>query len=405
MVRSRKSTNCIPLPLFFIIVTMVALAAKAHYINNVEHFGAKADGKTDSSSAFLKAWDASCSSMVPSTVYVPRKKYTIGETVFKGPCNNSEITFQIDGVLIAPDYKQMNVSAQNWLLFDRVDGVSVIGGFLDGRGTSLYACKASSQQGCPEGPTTLAFYTSNNILVQNVISLNAKLFHIVVHSCKNVLLQGIKISAPDESLNTDGIHIQNSFNVKVLNAGIKTGDDCISIGPGTQNLWIQRVACGPGHGISIGSLAHDLEEEGVQNVTVKTVVFTGTQNGLRIKSWGRPSKGFVKGVVFKHITMNDVYNPIFIDQNYCPLKEGCPDQHSGIQISQVTFVDIQGTSATQVAVKLDCSETSPCKDIKLQNIKLTYQQEKQQQLQEPAESFCKNVLGVALGPVLPPSCL
>ncbi|KAI3840286.1 hypothetical protein MKW92_008762 [Papaver armeniacum] len=402
---------------------MVALAAKAHYINNVEHFGAKANGKTDSSSAFLKAWDASCSSMVPSTVYVPRKKYTIGETVFKGPCNNSEITFQIDGVLIAPDYKQMNFSAQNWLLFDRVDGVSVIGGFLDGRGTSLYACKASSQQGfisaTPfffffEGPivgkrkreireqsTPINSHLLSNILVQMYLSLNAKLFHIVVHSCKNVLLQGIKISAPDESLNTDGIHIQNSFNVKVLNAGIKTGDDCISIGPGTQNLWIQRVACGPGHGISIGSLAHDLEEEGVQNVTVKTVVFTGTQNGLRIKSWGRPSKGFVKGVVFKHITMNNVYNPIFIDQNYCPLKK----DHSGIQISQVTFVDIQGTSATQVAMKLDCSETSPCKDIKLQNIKLTYQQEKQQQLQEPAESFCKNVLGVALGPVLPPSCL
>lgn len=78
--------------------------------------------------------------------------------------------------------------------------------------------------------------------------------------------------------------------------------------------------------ISIGSLGKGLEEEGVQNVTVKTVVFTGTQNGLRIKSWARPSSGFVRGVVFQHAVMKDVQNPIIIDQNYCPHNEDCPSQ-------------------------------------------------------------------------------
>lgn len=78
--------------------------------------------------------------------------------------------------------------------------------------------------------------------------------------------------------------------------------------------------------VSIGSLGKGLEEEGVQNVTVKAVVFTGSQNGLRIKSWARPSSGFVRGVVFQHAVMKDVQNPIIIDQNYCPHKEGCPDQ-------------------------------------------------------------------------------
>ena len=62
------------------------------------------------------------------------------------------------------------------------------------------------------------------------------------------------------------------------------------------------------HWRSIGSLAKDLEEEGVQNVTVKSVTFTGTQNGVRIKSWARPSNGFVKHVVFQHIGMVNHYN-------------------------------------------------------------------------------------------------
>lgn len=77
---------------------------------------------------------------------------------------------------------------------------------------------------------------------------------------------------------------------------------------------------------SIGSLGKDYDEAGVENVTVKTTVFTGTQNGLRIKTWGKPSEGFVKGVVFEHATMQNVQNPIIIDQNYCPGDSGCPDQ-------------------------------------------------------------------------------
>ena len=77
---------------------------------------------------------------------------------------------------------------------------------------------------------------------------------------------------------------------------------------------------------SIGSLAKDLEEAGVQNVTVKKALFSRTQNGVRIKAWGRPSNGFVKNILFQHIVMDNVQNPIVIDQNYCPSHKGCPGQ-------------------------------------------------------------------------------
>lgn len=77
---------------------------------------------------------------------------------------------------------------------------------------------------------------------------------------------------------------------------------------------------------SIGSLGRDLNEPGVQNVTVKTVTFTGTQNGVRIKCWGRPSNGFVRNVLFQDAVMTNVQNPIVIDQNYCPDNKGCPGQ-------------------------------------------------------------------------------
>lgn len=77
--------------------------------------------------------------------------------------------------------------------------------------------------------------------------------------------------------------------------------------------------------ISIGSLGKEqgMAVEAVQNVTVKTTWFTGTTNGLRIKTWGSSKRGFVSGVDFIDSTMTGVQNPIIIDQNYCPDKNGC----------------------------------------------------------------------------------
>lgn len=77
---------------------------------------------------------------------------------------------------------------------------------------------------------------------------------------------------------------------------------------------------------SIGSLGSDLEEPGVRNVTVKTVQFRNTDNGVRIKTWAKSSNGFVDGVVFQHVVMTNVKNPIIIDQNYCPNNINCPNQ-------------------------------------------------------------------------------
>ncbi|KAF9615769.1 hypothetical protein IFM89_026370, partial [Coptis chinensis] len=290
-------------------------------------------------------------SLEPTTIYVPRRRFLLGQITFEGPCTNSGITLRIDGILVSPAYEKMG-SAKYWMLFDKVEGVNITGGFLDGQGSSLWSCKGVAGQDCPVGATSLTFFGSKDVTIQNLTSINAKLYHIVILSSQNVVLQGVRIYAPEESPNTDGVHVEKSLNVRILNSGIKTGDDCVSIGPGTKDLWIQRVACGPGHGISIGSLGKEVNEEGVENVVVKSVVFTGTQNGLRIKSWGRPSKGYVKRSGFKQVVMNNVQNPILIDQNYCPNNEGCPGQHSGIQISNVTYTAIKGTSATRLPLSL-----------------------------------------------------
>lgn len=64
----------------------------------------------------------------------------------------------------------------------------------------------------------------------------------------------------------------------------------------------------------------------------------------------------------------------------------------------MTYQDIQGTSAGQVAVRFDCSKKNPCREINLQDVKLTYPK-------QSALSTCNNVVGSAIGLVVPASCL
>ncbi|XP_020080285.1 polygalacturonase-like [Ananas comosus] len=361
---------------------------------NVLNYGAEPDGQTDSAKAFLSAWADACGSGSPATMYVPAGNFFVSQAVFQGPCKSSEIKMYIDGTVVASSSYDGEAA---WLMFKYVDGLSIFGGTIDGQGRAFWACKTAGRS-CPSSTTSLTIAKSNNILISGLSTVNSKGFHISIFGSNGVTVQGTKITAPGNSPNTDGIHIQMSSDVTVTSSSIKTGDDCISIGEGANNVWIEKINCGPGHGISIGSLGDTPSESGVQNITVTSVVFTGTQNGLRIKTWGKPYSGFVKDVKFEHAVMQNVQNPIIVDQNYCPGDVNCPDQSSGIKISGLAYTDIQGTSATQLAVKFDCSSSNPCSGITMQDIKLTYQNQN-------AQSYCKNAGGSTSGFIIPPSCL
>ncbi|KAK9200497.1 hypothetical protein WN944_015695 [Citrus x changshan-huyou] len=351
--------------------------------------GAKSDGRTDSTKAFLAAWAKPCVSTATSTIYVPPGRLPdhdpspplLLDHDPSPPRLNNDITIRIEGTLVAPSDYNVIGDGENWILFEHVNGVYIYGGILDGQGAGLWACKRSGNNNCPSGATTLGFSNSNNILINGLTSQNSQMFHVVINGCHNVKVQGVRVSASGNSPNTDGIHVQSSSDVTILNARIGTGDDCVSVGPGTTNLWIENVACGPGHGISKNS-----------------DIFTGTENGLRIKSWGRPSTGFAQNILFQHALMKNVDNPIAIDQNYCPDNKNCPGKPSRVKISDMTYQDIHGSSATEVVVKFDCSPMYPCFGINLEDVNLIYKN-------QPAEASCRNADGSASGFVQPNSCL
>lgn len=150
-----KPMNVVPLLILFFLFYRSALVSAVTY--NVVTLGAKPDGKTDSTRFFLAAWTAACGSTRPATIYVPKGRFLLRNAAFSGSnCKNTAITMQIAGTLVAPSDYRVIGSADNWLGFRDVTGLTILGGVLDAQGTSLWACKSSGKS-CPDGATVCLF--------------------------------------------------------------------------------------------------------------------------------------------------------------------------------------------------------------------------------------------------------
>jgi len=141
---------CVISTLLFISFASSSLARSAKY--SVLSYGAKPDGKTDSTKAFAAAWSQACASTKPATLYVPKGIFSLGQVIFQGPCKNNAILVSVAGSLVAPSDYGLIGGAKNWLVFEHVNGVTLSGGTLDGQGAGLWSCKKSGKS-CPSGAT------------------------------------------------------------------------------------------------------------------------------------------------------------------------------------------------------------------------------------------------------------
>ncbi|XP_039033883.1 polygalacturonase-like [Hibiscus syriacus] len=275
-------------------------------------------------------------------------------------CNSNNITFQIDGNIVAPSKPsawQCIPDCDHWISFRKFDGLSIQGyGIINGQGSKWWtiSCKDENKN-CPSRkPTGLVIADSNNVKINGLTFEDSPQVHIALERYTLVHATKLTITAPKTSPNTDGIHIQHSTNVSIHNSNIQTGDDCISIGNGSKYINITKIECGPGHGISIGSLGINGRTDEVEYVHVKNVTFHKTTNGVKIKTW----------------------------------------QTSNVEISNVTYKDIHGTSSRKIAVELSCSESIPCKNIIMKDISLSYKDDN-------AHTSCLNAHGFKNGSVEP----
>ncbi|XP_027190499.2 probable polygalacturonase At3g15720 [Cicer arietinum] len=157
---------------------------------------------------------------------------------------------------------------------------------------------------------------------------------------------------------------------------VSIGDDCIAINGGSSYINATRLVCGPDHGMSIG-LGKDHSYETVEEVHVHNCTFIGTTNGARIKTFLGGS-GYARKITFDQIYLQNVSNPIIIDQHY---------GDSYVEVSEVTYHGIDGTSASDIAIKLDCSSLG-CSNIVMDQINIVSSQK-----EKKVNAFCQNLQG------------
>ncbi|KAK6161076.1 hypothetical protein DH2020_004457 [Rehmannia glutinosa] len=303
---------------------------------NVLNYGAKPGSQQESTQAFSKAWQEACGFIGNGRVRVviPPGIYKLSELIFQGPCKSpTPITILLQGTLQAVS----DISAypnQAWISFDEINGLILTGGgTIDGQGQALWEyndCKTNPD--CTHLPAAIHMSKVQNAKIKSINMINSMGFHM---------------------------HITQSYLAMIVSPSDK--DPLMS--PSTRS-------------------------------PAARVTVLGTTNGLRIKTYPASGPSRASGMLFKDIIMDNVKNPIIINQNY----GSDSTQPSQVRISDVVYQNIRGTTISPLAVSLNCSSLVPCQNVHFQNINL------QHIANQKLTSTCANAKVGYFGVQNPPPC-
>ena len=220
-------------------------------------------------------------------------------------------------------------------------------------------------------------------MIYGVNIQNSPMWNVVLRNSNRVGVDGVKITAPVESPNTDGIDIVSSQQVSIRNVDIFTGDDNVAVKSGVDqngaqasaDIVIENSVMHAGHGVSIGSETAN----GIGEVNVRNLTFDETENGIRIKS-ARDRGNNIGPLVVNDIKMEKVQTPILITCSYAgqsgaggmtlvePLESAKVTKTTpyikGAYINNLTATD------ANIAVLLSGLPESHVKDVHLENVKI-----------------------------------
>ena len=215
---------------------------------------------------------------------------------------------------------------------ENTEGSGIMGeGVIDGQGGRVIDNQAESwwqlaRRAQKEGkkqnvPRLIEVTSAGNFTLYRITLRNAANFHVTLSRVDGFTAWGIKIDAPKDARNTDGIDPIASRNITIAESFIRTGDDNIAIKAGragrSENISILSNHFYNGHGMSIGSET----EGGVGNVLVENLTMDGATSGLRIKS-DVSRGGLVENVRYRHVCLRNVRTPIDLDTRYDPRAAG-----------------------------------------------------------------------------------
>lgn len=161
----------------------------------------------------------------------------------------------------------------------------------------------------------IRFKAFHTVLVTGVTLQNAPNVHLTFGQSgssngSDGTISNVTISAPSTAPNTDAVDTWYWDKIDILNCNFSVGDDNIAMNTNTSNVNIKDCTFGTGHGVSVGSYTTN-----VNNINVDNCSFTGTTNGIRLKS-NNTRGGNETTFTYTNITMKNVPNPFYITYWY-----------------------------------------------------------------------------------------
>jgi polygalacturonase len=351
---------------------------------DVRLYGAAGDGVQVDSFAIQRAIDTCAQSK--GTVLVPAGTYLIGPLFLR-----TNTTLELaDGALLqaSSDMDDFTAAAaQNGGIVPsiingtNVNTIKLTGtGIIDGAGAPWWALQSMAEDTNapdPFRPHLIYFKHVANVTVENVTLRNSPKFHVLLESSTSALFSNVTITAPRNSPNTDGIDPKSSTHVHITGCNISSGDDNVAVTsagipvPTAHDILVENCTFGAGHGVSIGSYASG----GVGSMTVQHCTFSGTQNGIRIKS-ARDRGGNVSGLVYDDLQMTGVGNAIYFTEYYPSIPmPGTDTAPATISFTtphyhDITISNVTATGGRNAGVLIGVPE-SLIENIQLENVNIT----------------------------------
>ncbi len=361
----------------------------------ITDYGAVADGQTLNTAAIAKAI-AACKAAGGGRIVVPAGEFLSGPIEFVSQMalhleKGAVLRFSDNPALYGRGKSESSgkgtgdddVASNKRAPIDGNDltDIAITGfGTLDGNGKAWWAHsdKATRFGGDKNGPKwsrpdMIRFTNCKRVLLENVTICNAPQFHVVPHYCDGVICRDLKIIAPANSPNTDGIDPSNSRNVLITRCLIDTGDDNVSFKSRrdkdnkntlpTENVYVTNCTFLNGHGVSVGSRVWS----GIRNIVVDNCTFNGTKNGIRVKS-ERGRGGLMENITYANIQMTNVGTAITINMYYSGRTGGVQPVTPETPI--VRHVSIRNISVTGAKAAGDITglPEMPVSDIVLENV-------------------------------------
>jgi polygalacturonase len=315
-------------------------AATAPASFDVTAFGARGDGTTPATRAIQQALDA-CAAAGGGEVVLPPGKYLSGALFLR---SNIHVHLSAGATLVASskpeDYPPI---AGRWEGIEQkthsslltgleLENVSIGGsGQLDGQGVPWWERhdatrrmreklglprEAENPPGAPlrwPRPRLINLIRCQKVTLADIRMHDSPSYYVHLTYCQDVVVDGVNIEGL-QSQNTDGVVIDSSSRVRVVNCSIGSGGESVSLKSGYNedgrrvNLPCEEVVVANCHfyfshgaGVAIGSETSG----GVRNITVTNCTIADARFGVHIRS-PRGRGGTVENVRMTDLVLNKI---------------------------------------------------------------------------------------------------